>query len=64
MEQFPGTRRGHKTGMGRMLPQKVYRGDASSSSSRSAISSTARSNSYIEEYLQVATELPTKPSVV
>ncbi|EXB64339.1 hypothetical protein L484_001156 [Morus notabilis] len=28
MKQFMGTRRGHKTGVGRTLSQKVYQGDA------------------------------------
>ena len=48
MEQFLSTHRGHKTGVGRTLPQKVYQGDASSSGSRSATSSTSRSDPHIE----------------
>ncbi|EXB29336.1 Homogentisate phytyltransferase 2 [Morus notabilis] len=52
MEQFLGTSRGHKTGVGPILPQNIYRGDASSSGSRSARSSTTRSDPHVEEYLQ------------
>ncbi|EXB77017.1 hypothetical protein L484_014143 [Morus notabilis] len=45
-------KRGHKIGVGCTLPQKVYRGDASSSGSRSARSSSARFDPHVEEYLQ------------
>ena len=52
MEQFLGTRRGHKTGMGRTLSQKIYQGDASSSGSRLTRSSMTHSDPHVEEYLQ------------
>lgn len=52
IEQALGTRKGNKTGEGQKLPQRVYRGDALSSGSRSAGSSTIRSDPHVEEYLQ------------
>ena len=49
LEQVLGTRRGHKTRVGRMLSQRVHAG-TSSSSSRSE-GSSVRVDPYIEEYL-------------
>ena len=50
LEQVLGTRRGHKTGVGRTLSQRVYSG-ASSSSSHSE-GSTSLLDPAVEEYLR------------
>ena len=54
LKQVIGTRRGHKTGVGRTLSQRVHSG-ASSSNSRSE-GSTTRVDPAVEEYLRCSYE--------
>ena len=50
LDQVLGTRRGHKTGVSRTLSQRIHHGATSSSSSRSE-GTSARIDSYVDEYL-------------